>query len=79
MMPLEGDDGERPAHGTLVSARLVNGRVRILVERVKRKGNTWEAWSPITSREYDSWADVPEEDIRALGEILFANLEATMS
>lgn len=76
-MTLEDDDGTRPPHGTLVTARFVNGRLRIVVERAKKKGSVWEAWSPLTLREYESWATVPEEDIRALGELLFTNLEAT--
>lgn len=77
-MNLEGDDGTRSSHATLVSARYVNGRIRILVERVRRNGETLEAWSPIAFRDYDGWETIPEADVRALGESILANLEASM-
>lgn len=78
-MNLEGDDGTRPADGTLLTARCVNGRIRIVLERVRRRGQTWEAWSPITFRDYDNWDAIPEEDIRALGESVLVNLKVSMT
>ncbi len=78
-MNLEGDDGARPENGTLLTARLVNGRIRIVVERVRRRGPTWETWSPIAFRDYDDWDAIPDDDIRALGESVLVNLRGSMS
>jgi hypothetical protein len=78
-MNLEGDDGTRPANGTLLTARYVDGKIRILLERVRRRGQSWEAWSPITFRDYDAWDAIPEEDVRALGESVLLNLRGLMT
>ena len=77
-MNLEGDDGTRPRDGTLLTARRIEGGIRVFVERVRRRGDLWEAWSPLTYKDYTSLDAIPEDDVARLGAAVLANIEASL-
>ncbi|MFO0673203.1 MAG: hypothetical protein U0235_26895 [Polyangiaceae bacterium] len=78
---MEGDDGVRPERAVLISARMVDGRVRIVLERVKHTpDHRWVPWSPVAVRELANWDAALDDDVvSGLGSMIVAELEAASS
>lgn len=80
-LAMQGDDGSRPSHSVLVSAKVIDGKVRVVIDRVKGGAeDVWEADWPVTFKDFDRVAfDAMSEDHgRALGEVIWSTLSAQL-
>jgi hypothetical protein len=76
-------DGNRGEIGLVVSLMATNSGVRLVIERAKKEGRTWQTTVFVTSKEMarETLADMSmaEADINSLGLVVTAELSALLA